>query len=815
MRNKNNTWKIIFLLCSFFLFIAGSGKSEILEQSFSKNIILLRESSYHIEEKVSHTIFKVQIPKTGQYYLSAKTLVCENQLGLFTNYKIMVNGKLTTGALYPQKGGWENILATQPMGKIITLSLKKGENIITFIGKLPLVPNIEYIQLSLNFQDISIFNKKYENTLKTNSSIRTSPAENFPIGPQHPNYKYFWQKNFTYNSSLITTYYFQAGDTIHIETHRNMNWGYTYTPYILSVFNIDNPAEASWVCISDDATESANIHAIIPYSGFYYLRARSRYPGEKGEFVMSVNKTDHYKFLPLSYEGTFPVSLNAGVEYGTYVRKLTPNQKTKIIVEGENRILAYNDGSKYFILNDNFTKDTILYIKQTFPFPVTGIYINASYAPNQGVCDIYTGCQTPNISPQSSSDILVLSDRSSDYNCYAWAGGIVTNIWDGNLYAGFTNPYHVPGSKLNTLKNFFSNNPVKRYEGAESYEFMEKNMDDSRAVIDIWGHYDTIPEHASIRNGADNNEHGFAWESKYGLGDRIFHPRMFPAHNYGNIIGHFKHSSHLRSTNRGISMEESLAEGLSVIEQVELTKREQDLLNIAKQNLAPITQKKFEKLYNHWKTDWTVDSLLNKENKIYTTKTYNELLSFCKTKGKSIWPMIFEKYSNDGIQVSPLLEAMTYTNYPQNHAILDSIKNYNIKNQYNDSGKYVIRTPYSIGMKYIQSLISDNFTPSFFHDLKSKKIVSGISYSNSDKWTIKNNTANSLLSIDICPEPNSFVIIDIYDLNGNKIATIYNGRTTNSQVNQQEWNYGNIQPGIYLVRYIVNNRINIKKIIIK
>ncbi|WP_200755995.1 T9SS type A sorting domain-containing protein [Coprobacter secundus] len=74
---------------------------------------------------------------------------------------------------------------------------------------------------------------------------------------------------------------------------------------------------------------------------------------------------------------------------------------------------------------------------------------------------------------------------------------------------------------------------------------------------------------------------------------------------------------------------------------------------------------------------------------------------------------------------------------------------------------------------------------------------------------------NSLLSIDICPEPNSFVIIDIYDLNGNKIATIYNGRTTNSQVNQQEWNYGNIQPGIYLVRYIVNSRINIEKIIIK
>ncbi len=99
------------------------------------------------------------------------------------------------------------------------------------------------------------------------------------------------------------------------------------------------------------------------------------------------------------------------------------------------------------------------------------------------------------------------------------SGGITSEWINPNftLVGGYLTPWYNKDNQV-AFDNFYGNNP-QRYIGATTYSVTDNETD---AVINVYKNGDTWT-HASVRKPANNQMHGYAWESKLGTAERIFH----------------------------------------------------------------------------------------------------------------------------------------------------------------------------------------------------------------------------------------------------------------------------------------------------
>ena len=73
------------------------------------------------------------------------------------------------------------------------------------------------------------------------------------------------------------------------------------------------------------------------------------------------------------------------------------------------------------------------------------------------------------------------------------------------------------------------------------------------------------------------------------------------------------------------------------------------------------------------------------------------------------------------------------------------------------------------------------------------------------------NPFNPTMNIEIDVRPSSELKVDVFSYNGNHVANIFDGITTNRLL-QFRWEPNNISSAVYLIRLIINGRTSYKKV---
>lgn len=153
---------------------------------------------------------------------------------------------------------------------------------------------------------------------------------------------------------------------------------------------------------------------------------------------------------------------------------------------------------------------------------------------------------------------------------------------------------------VKAFDNFYGNNP-QRYVGATTYVPTD---DATVAVVDVYYLYGEWT-HASVRKPGNDMPHGYAWESKLGTLQRIFHPRnSLEGGSYGSIMRYYTIPTTIRSLAlaNNITLDESIRMGLTVENVVSLSNVELSVLQTEKQAISSGLMQEFEAAYSTWVT---------------------------------------------------------------------------------------------------------------------------------------------------------------------------------------------------------------------
>lgn len=431
--------------------------------------------------------------------------------------------------------------------------------------------------------------------------FRYKPSLSVTFRSYSVNYDYKYAENVpvtcTYRQTLSLTY----GQTVTLSTGKATSYGDTDT--VLHLFKADDPSGgASWANDDYNNTDYSRISITVPATGDYELLVHS--------FDCSAGRCNIYKDGVLLAENALLGGSKLTADpFFTGVRNFfTANSSDAdtilYVMDTSHRVIAYNDDFIYApdaVGDHNWGTDSRVHAN--IPVSPWYVFVANKTAGTTGTTDIYVGCKDdseiyPSHQDLDAIDSIESAACSSGYNCIAWSGGITF---------GFIQPFR-ENDQSNSLSpwydydpdtafdRFYGNEPL-RYYGATTYE---NTLAASESVIDLYCHSTLGYSHAAVKKPGNGMPHGYDWESKTGVGSpRIFHPRYaLEGQDYGSVSRYYKISESDAGT--GISCEESIRRGLTVLNDVALTGGEIRMLEKYKSEDTYELLLEFFRTYSQW-----------------------------------------------------------------------------------------------------------------------------------------------------------------------------------------------------------------------
>ena len=769
---------------------------------------VIKKSTQEVNGNNAIVSFEVEVPVAGEYYANFWMFPTKLKDGSFANYTVLVNGVLLEDKIVPAIGDWHGI-ALSGNGKV---SLNKGVNTIAVVGTVPDIPNVEHLKLSSSPQNANIDATKYKvykseleeisarnaaqnalvttalgtDTLSTSNTSRLSTvgvAAMTTTDPPLYNYEYYLSLIIDY--TFYKTVSFTQGQQVSVETTGVDNFA-----HVLELFSSSSPESYSWAAKSNGSC-IASLNVTIPATGIYYVRVRSYKNGHKGLCNLNVNGQNYYENVPVYSVG---VRCTQGTDqvYNTFTTNSTKD--TRIWIEEgvgtPGKIHAFNDD---YNGSGDFDWGSYSRIKKQYTRPVHSVLLSTydSYDP-RGRCDLYMKClQNGTISafPNLKEDDAIQSSPStSQYNCISWSGAI-TSYWEWPPYQ--TSSYYSP-NPLTAFDNFYESRGLTRI-GAKA----------NNGVVALWANVDANGNreytHASVRNGADNNAHGYDWESKLGANVRLFHPRnALTGTLYGQIVEYYiVENAAAEASASPMILEEEIANGTARIEYVNFASDEKDYLMSKIQLINSSIMQQFNMLYNDWK-EVAENTVCSDPVQIAKCEEYRNVLAFCSSHDELLYAL-YEKVGNGEFAAMILVGDLTFED---NQSVLENVRE-SASESTTRSGIKTIRPLQSNNIAYIKELLAlENVSLA-----KSRKQVggeTGISYSNFKDFEVSASNVNFSLN------SSAHVSLTLLDLSGKTICTVINDELLDTG------NHSYTLPGVkndaYLVQLIIDGRVNVKKV---
>lgn len=208
-----------------------------------------------------------------------------------------------------------------------------------------------------------------------------------------------------------------------------------------------------------------------------------------------------------------------------------------------------------------------------------------------------------------------------------------------------------------------------------------------------------------------------------------------------------------------------------------------------------------------WKQTWENPEIAIQSNpRMYVkSKEYKELIDYCKGQGKSVWPMIFDKFQQGDFFTINVLEDLTLA---ENQDVLDKVKKESSLKSTTETGAMIVRSPQTYAMKYIKELLKSS---------KGEKSIDedGITYSNSFKFNVFPNPVNATSQISFNLPADSKVSAQVVDLNGRVMSIIINEHVLSAGDYSYNLNVPAAIKGTCIVKLLVNNNVNVQLIVVQ
>jgi hypothetical protein len=773
----------------------------------------IKESHIMIDGKNTYRVFEVEVPEEGDYHLNAWLMAAETKDG-YLPYDILVNGEKSYNRILPERCNWQSIGIVDAKRRAGTVRLKKGTNTIAISAVAPEIAEVEFIRLSKDPRRARILDTNYRAFIEEierevqeasargvaftsmEDSLSTVEAKSGQ-GLANPAGNYHHRMNVSIRYTTYKTYSFNAGQQVFFTTYAPSGY-----QHVLEVFSKTNPQSHTWVNLSN-SSGLASINITIPATGVYYVRVRAWRQRTQG--LVDLNVNGQYYFTNCAVSGNGFRWIHTGsttYNYFTTHRSSDPRIWIEDNTGIPGRIRAENDD--YYGSGD-FNWSLNSRVKRNFGGLSIGAVLLSAYGSHNpvGTCDLYAMCQDgtamswfPNL---KADDAIQSATSSGVYNCISWSGGII-DYWEWPPSSW--SQYYKPGDPLGSFDKFYD---TVRYINCMRYTSNGATV--SNSMVDLWalnGSY----THASVTkvgndgDPANYHPHGYAWESKAGSLERFFHPRhALNGSTYGAVDKYYRQVAGTKS----MTLQESLAEGLSVIEHVGFSVSERARVMEMRQALPLSAQDAFETKYNAWVATWALPEVaIHSDPRMYAnSKEYDELIVFCRKQGRAIWPMVFEKLEQGDFLAINALEDLTLAD---NIHVLEAVKEENLTKSHAEGGEFIVRSPYINAMKYVKRLLA---SPEVL-----ASIDEGIKYSNCYPFAVYPNPSRGNVTVSFALLEPGEVSIRVYDLKGRLVATPMASQRLAIGDYAIPWNQGNVAPGVYLMQLTVGGVINVKKLMV-
>lgn len=709
------------------------------------------------EKSMLKRSFSVYTEKEGYYYLGVHIMpvgIISKDTPSIQDVYVYVNSQIS-GELSQSKLEWEFVTLKDK----VPVYLNQGINEISFVSAVPYYPEIDAVQVEIDFNQLMFDDALYNDYIKflrasksdSNEKIEQEAVDaklkemgktvvtrsvinsgyNWQVTPltlSNPDGNYVHKLNvpvtYTYHRKLSLT----AGNyTFHTSAVEDGSES-TVDP-VMCLYKIDAPHD---YCYVNDDYSGLGLHSKIIANnlpaGDYYLVVRafsSAYSatttGRQGLISVYQNDVLLNTNCPVAGYSVDMTSSNTGsLNFFTAYSECIP----EFFLEERNTKKVKFFGSTYFYMSDMdqmWFDDARMILNKPSASDTYNMVVTAcsAFGAYYGNCDVYGNCVQvgsdinsyfPNLKQYDA--IYSGTAATRVYNCAAWAGGITTSwIWDSSYGSGYV---------WSTWDNYFGNNPA-RYSGAVTYT--RDGAYSGNAEIAVWSNNGDISgaTHFSVRGMANNHPHGYAWESKPGALQRMFHPmNALNGSSYGSIIAYYRDASEDESdistrtfdSGQSLSFEESIEKGLTVIEDVELTEAERRILSPSTRSATGISSdiNNVRNLYSSWEASISAPEyqILSDPYKLTSTPEATEFINYCKNNQFSALTFFAELYfdseeKNSPKEVSQLLFCKIFEEYA---SVIEEIKNEWKKNPYNENGAYIAPLPETFIKKYVKALIN-------------------------------------------------------------------------------------------------------------
>jgi hypothetical protein len=822
---KITYWVVILQLCIATRLFA---QQTIIEKSVPMKMgeCTAQQISLVFEKDVAYKVLDIEVPLDGNYMIDLAANASATQK---ENLKVIVDDRrLIDEIIISKKDAWAlGSMKNNKDGKESATFLTKGKHQIKLTFGNIEVPNTDEISIYRNGTTAKLSMNKYTeyidhlklNKLPSDYLSWKKKNKGARIAP-NPKANYEHELDIPIVYTFYESFYFTQGQQVIFET-KNSN-----TDPVMYLFNAFtgqtvNPNE-SWA--NDDYNGlNSYLSVTIPNSAAYLLMVR-----DYGNFNSANNSgiCDIWKDGVL-YKSSVPVAgksftgnpkPNQNINF--FTSKNSSGSDSRILVsQGFAGKIDYQNDD--YISTGNFSwglnsRVKALWFNSTAtPFTQVIAYSISS----TGTCDVYVNALNSNVTstfPNLYSDDAIQSAPATGnsgpgiYNCGSWAGGVTTFWFWPNFFSQWS-PSTTNYDYLTTFDNFYGNNPA-RYSGA--YTFTRSGANATNSNVALWANPNlpiqqfnpTKYTHASVTKPGNDNPHGYDWESKPGGLMRTFHPinalNDLSSGGYGSIVAYYRYTgvnaARMSTGLNGISMEESIEKGLSVMDNVEFDSEEKSKLNKSNQKVESKIIDEFNRMLNELENTSVSPELekFSSHRIIYGgSKSYKLLSEWCLKQGKIIYPLLISKYSVDKPWMLLLAEDVFASQYSD---VMESVKKENLQNPNDDKGSYIVRTSEMNCMRFMKKLIKD-------FDSQNSTNSLGQNYQTTINFEIEND---------------SDVSINVYDDKGNLVKTLIDTKNQEAGKHKISWdgknNEGRKMPsGVYIYRLVTPKYSDSKRILIK
>lgn len=796
--------------------------------------------------------FEFEAPESGDYYVHSWSMSHNSQKGTQT-YEVFVDDDvIAAGVLRSSGRGWGSVeLVNSLDGTPRRVHLSAGQHAMSFKCQAPHTPAIDFIRLAQDESNATILDTSYRKfidlikatplprdyrKLKGDSSFSSlKKTVNNPEG----NYYHDLGVDFSY-TYYENFYWSSGGGQVTFETKKGDP---TASDPVMTFFNaLDPVTNGSWSDDDGGVGLQSKLTVTIPCAGWYCLLIWSYGVGTSGTSDLYYNDSLFASDIPLTHSGLrCDHSDTDTLNY--FTTHLTGD--SRLWIEDQDgfpgKIRAYNDD---FGCPGNFDWGDNARIRKPLSMSIRAGQLSAysSYNPT-GTADLYLKCGSfptnMGYANLKAIDAIGSAPATSQYECWAWSGGITSSAEDPlNLGSTWNNGNGSHADTVAAFDNYYGNknrygDQALRYATSGQWTYTNSGATSENSLIDLWTNNVGFFVHASVNSEwdsisyevpVDSNAHGYDWESKDGPYRRYFHPRnaLGGQSGYGQVTRYYTLASGLRKKGAAHFMTsgESVKNGSSALEIVHLTRSEHAIVDSLKRALGNNVVQGFNEKYSAWKQTWSHPKIrkYSGARNYADSKEYFEFLGYCLDQDKKVLPLILERLDEGDYYVIVPLEDLTYRS---NEKLMEEVHQENRAIQYDERGAFIMHGILGNWLKYGKRLLSHYSEYQGFSQPERQSKSDGVESVPLEDVFIQcyPNPFNPSTLVSYRIPAAGPVSVKIYDVLGKEVAILVDSEDKEVGMHDVKWSgqdkYGRpVSSGVYYCRLMTSSIVRTLRLIL-